>query len=115
VWARWLIDPVTGKSSVGRAFWLYGLGGSVAYSIIGWLLDPRTPAAITAYVLVGLAIGVLQSLILWQCAPNSRSVLLGRFTRAAAILGLITIPIMLYLLFKNGPTLLPPDSPWSGL
>ena len=31
MWPRWLTDPLTGKTSVGRAVWLYGLGGSFVY------------------------------------------------------------------------------------
>ena len=108
MWPRWLSDPLTGKSSLGRAFWLYGLGVSLVYSVIG-LLFPETTAGFTAYVLLGLAIGILQSVILWRCAPNSRSAFVGRLVRAAVIVGLILVPIMLYLLFTNPDMLLPPS------
>ena len=108
MWPRWLSDPLTGKTSLGRAFWLYGLGVSLVYSVIG-LLFPETTAGFTVYVLLGLAIGILQCVILWRCAPNSRSAVLGRFVRAAVIVGLILVPIMLYLLFTNPDMLLPPN------
>lgn len=104
MWPRWLTDPLTGKSSLGRAVWLYGLGGSLVYSIIG-LLFPETTAGFTVYVLLGLALGILQSVILWRCAPNSRSVFVARFVRTAVIVGLILVPVMLYLLF-NSPDML---------
>jgi predicted membrane protein len=113
VWPRWLTDPLTGKTSLGRAFWLYGLGGSFVYSVIG-LLFPETPAGLTVYVLLGLAIGILQSVILWRCAPNSRSAFVGRFVRTAVIVGLILVPVMLYLLFTNSDMLLPPNNRWRG-
>jgi len=113
VWPRWLTDPLTGKTSVGRAVWLYGLGGSFVYSVIG-LLFPETTAGFTAYVLLGLAIGILQSVILWRCAPNSRSAFVRRLVRTAVIVGLILMPAMLYLLFTNSDMLLPPNNRWRG-
>ena len=113
MWPRWLTDPLTGKTSLGRACWLYGLGGSLVYSVIG-LLFPETRAGLTVYVLLGLAIGILQSVILWRCAPNSRSALVGRFVRTAVIIGLILVPVMLYLLFSNSDMLLPPNNRWRG-
>lgn len=113
MWPRWITDPLTGKTSLSRAFWLYGFGGSIAYSFIA-LLFPETPAGITVYVLLGLALGILQSVILWQCAPNSRSAFLGRLTRAAVVVGLILVPLMVYLLFANPDALLPRNNHWRG-
>jgi hypothetical protein len=113
MWPQWLTDPLTGKTSLRRAFWLYGFGGSIAYSLFA-LLFPETPAGITVYVLLGLALGILQSVILWKCAPNSRSAFLGRLVRAAVVVGLILVPLMLYLLVANPDALLPPNNRWSG-
>ena len=100
MWPRWLTDPLTGKTSLGRAVWLYGFGGSIAYSFIA-LLFPETPAGFTVYTLLGLALGIVQSVILWRCAPNSRSAFIGRLVRVAVVVGLILVPLMLYLLFAN--------------
>jgi ABC-type amino acid transport system permease subunit len=109
VWPRWLTDPLTGKTSLGRAIWLYGLGGSLVYSAVG-LLFPETAAGLTVYVLLGLVIGVLQSVILWRCARNSRSAFVRRLVRAAVIVGLVLVPLMLYLMFTNADLLLPPNN-----
>jgi hypothetical protein len=113
MWPRWLADPLTGKTPLGRAVWLYGFGGSLVYSVIG-LLFPETTAGLTVYLLLGFALGVLQSVILWRCAPNSRSAFAGRFVRTAVVLGLILMPIMLYLLLTNPDMLLPPNNRWRG-
>ena len=113
MWPRWLTDPLTGKSSLGRACWLYGFGGSIVYSAIR-LLFPETTAGFTVYMLLGLALGILQSVILWRCAPNSRSAFVGRLVRASVIAGLILVPVMLYLLFTNSDMLLPPNNRWRG-
>ena len=113
MWPRWLADPLAGKTSLGRAVWLYGFGGSLVYSVIG-LLFPETTAGFTVYVSLGLAIGILQSVILWRCAPNARSAFVGRLVRAGVIVGLILVPIMLYLIFASPDMLLPPNNRWRG-
>jgi len=113
VWPRWLTDPLTGKTSLGRAFWLYGFGGSIVYSVIALLL-PETPTGFMVYVVLGLALGILQSVILWRCAPNSRSAFLGRFVRITVVVGLIMVPLALYLLFTTADALLPPNNRWRG-
>jgi hypothetical protein len=100
MWPQWLTDAVTGKTSLGRAIWLYGLGGSILYSAVG-LLFPETPTGYTVYMVLGLAVGILQSVILWRCVPNSRSAFFRRFVRSSVIVGLILTPIMLYVLFAN--------------
>jgi hypothetical protein len=47
--------------------------------------------------------------ILWRCAPNSRSRFLGRLIRTAVVVGLIiVVPLTLYLLFTDPASLLPP-------
>ena len=43
---RWLADALSGKVSLARAFWLYGLGLSVAYSLIGALIDLQDRPAV---------------------------------------------------------------------
>jgi hypothetical protein len=112
VWPRWLTDPLTGKTSLGRAFWLYGFGWSIGYSVVALLL-PETPAAFTVYVLFGLILGILQSVILWRCAPNSRSAFLTKSVRVTVVVGLILVPLALYLLF-NVADALPPNNRWRG-
>ena len=107
MWPRWLTDPLSGKTSLSRAFWVYGLGGSIVYSVIALLL-PESPLGFAVYVLLGLAIGILQSVILWRCAPNSRSAFLGRLVRVSVVVGLILVPLVLYLLLTNPDALLSP-------
>ena len=114
MWPRWLTDALSGKTSLARAFWVYGLGVSVAYSLIGGFIDVGSPLALTIYLLFGLGVGLLQTVILWRCAYNSPSKFLGRLVRTAVIVGLIMVPLMLYVLFTNSSLLLPPNNRWSG-
>jgi len=111
MWPEWLSDPLRGKTSLGRAFWGYGLGVTVAYSIIGWLLGPTKLSTVIAYTLIGLALGVLQSVILWRCAPNSRSAFLGRLVRIGVVVGLILVPLMVYVMISDPGALLPHGEP----
>jgi hypothetical protein len=111
---RWLADALGGKVSLSRAFWVYGLGISVAYSLIGLLIDIQNSLSVTVYVLVGAALGILQTIILWRCAYNSRSRFLGRLIRGAMVFGLIMIAVMLYVLLSNSDMLLPPNNRWRG-
>lgn len=111
---RWLADALSGKVSLSRAFWVYGLGISVVYSLIGLLIDLQSPLGVTTYLVVGAALGVLQTIVLWRCAHNSRSGFLRRLVRAALVFGLVMVAVMLYVLFTNADLLLPPDNRWSG-
>lgn len=114
MWLRWLTDALSGKTSLARAFWVYGLGVTVAYSLLAGLLDLQDRLSITVYLLFGVALGVLQSAILWRCAYNSQFAFLGRLLRAALVLGLIMAAVMLYVFFTNADVLLPPNNRWSG-
>lgn len=112
--SRWLADALSGKVSLSRAFWVYGLGISVAYSLIGLLINIQNSLSVTVYVLVGAALGVLQTIILWRCAYNSRWRFLGGVVRIAMVFGLIVMAVMLYVLLTNSDVLLPPNNRWRG-
>ena len=107
MWPRWLADALRGKLSLGRAFWLYGVGISVVYSLVGLLISTRNLFVATVYLLFGIALGVLQTVVLWRCAYNSRSRFLGRLVRTAMVASLILLAIVLCVLFINPDMLLP--------
>jgi hypothetical protein len=105
-WQR-LTDPFRGRTSLSRVFWLWGCGLSLGYAILGWAFEPRSPMAIFIYLLAGVVISLVQSAVFWQCAFNSRFRSLGILTRVGVILGLLTVPMILYVAFKY-PELLAP-------
>ena len=107
MWPRSLADALRGKLSLGRAFWLYGVGISVVYSLVGLLISTRNLFVATVYLLFGIALGVLQTVVLWRCAYNSRSRFLGRLVRTAMVASLILLAIVLCVLFINPDMLLP--------
>jgi hypothetical protein len=111
VWPRWLSDALSGRASLSRAFWVYGVGVSVAYSVVALFIDIENRVGLAVYLAVGTALGVLQTIILWRCAHNSRSKFLGRLVRTAMVFGLAMVAVMLYVLFTNSDLLLPPSGP----
>jgi hypothetical protein len=94
-----LTEALSGKASLAQAIWIYGLGGSVVYSVIGIFIDSESPLALTIYLLFGLGVGMLQTVILWRSSRNTPSKFLGRLVRTAVIVGVILMPLMLYVLF----------------
>jgi hypothetical protein len=101
MWPQWLTDPLTGKTSLARAFWLYGLGGSILFSALGALLSPESTLGVALYFAAAIVLGLLQSFILWRCAFNSRSAFLGGIIRASVVGALIGLSIAVYLIFRN--------------
>jgi hypothetical protein len=101
MWPGWLTDALRGKVSLSRAFWLYGLGLSVLYSVPGFFIDIENRPLVAIYLIGGLALGVLQTIILWRSAANARSRALGRLVHAAIVAGLILALLMVYVLYKN--------------
>jgi hypothetical protein len=108
VWPRWLTDALRGKLSLARAFWIWGVGVSVAYSLVGAFIDVEHTLALTVYLALGLALGLLQTVILWRSASNSRSKFLVRLIRTVVIAGLIVAALALYFVL-TGPSLVLPS------
>ncbi len=102
-------DPIRGKTPLWKVIWVYGFGVSVVYTVLGMILVPETPVGIGVYILLGLALGIVQSVMLWKCAYNSRYPSAGKLLRIEAVAGLLVIPLMLYVLFKNPEALMPPN------
>jgi hypothetical protein len=109
VWLHVLTDPLRGKTSLRRVIWLYGFGASIVYSVMGLIFVPETPLSIGVYVLFGLALGIVQSVMLWKCAYNSRFPATGKLIRVVAVAGLLTVPLVLYVLFNHPEALVPPN------
>jgi hypothetical protein len=104
-----LTDPLRGKTSLWKVIWIYGFGTSVVYTALGGIFVPETPIGIGVYVFIGLALGIVQSIMLWKCAYNSRFPAAGRILRAVVVVGLLMIPLMLYVLFSHPEALVPPN------
>ena len=102
-----LTEALRGKAPLWKVIWIYGFGASVVYTVLGGILVPETPIGIAVYVLLGLLLGVVQSVMLWKCAYNSRFPAAGRWLRILIIAGLVALPLMLYVVLKNPEALAP--------
>ena len=109
MWTQSLIDPLRGKTALWKVIWIYGFGVSMVYTVLGWIFVPETPAGIGIYFLLGLALGIVQSVMLWKCAYNSKFPAAGRLLRLLVVLGLLAVPLMLYVLVNHPEALVPPD------
>lgn len=90
-------EPLEGKTSLARVFWVYGVLGSVAVSAIGLFFDPGNEAARRAYVVFGLLFSVYVTLATYRCGVNCRSKAMTRFVRISAIITLVMLPVLAYL------------------
>jgi hypothetical protein len=47
--------------------------------------------------------------MLWKCAYNSRFPATGKLIRVVAVAGLLTVPLVLYVLINHPEALVPPN------
>ncbi len=96
-----LVEPLQGKTSLTKVFWLYGVLGSVLVSALGLGLDPANPFAMRGYILLGLLFSVYVTVATYRCAGNCRSKILAGFIRFSALVSLILLPVLAYLEFTG--------------
>jgi hypothetical protein len=94
-------DPLQGKTSLAKVFWVYGLLGSVLVSALGVLIDSGNTFAARVYILFGLLFSVYVTVATYRCAGNCQSKNLARFVRISAILSLVILPVFAYLEFTG--------------
>jgi hypothetical protein len=100
MWNRYLTDPLKGRTPLWQVIWIYGFGVSIVYSLLAPLFG-ATRTGMLVYLLIGLVIGILQSVMLWQCAYNSKSPRYGRVLRFLVVVGALLIPLMLYFVWSH--------------
>ena len=100
VWTA-IKDPLQGKTSLAKVFWLYGLVGSILVSAIGLAVDPGNVFAMRVYIVFGLLFSVYVTVATYQCAGNCQSKFLARLVRLSAIISLLALPVFAYLEFTG--------------
>jgi hypothetical protein len=100
---RWsaITEPLQGKTSLSKVFWVYGMLGSVVVSAIGLCIDPGNEFARRAYIVFGLLFSVYVTLATYQCGVNCRSKAMTRFVRICAVMTLALLPVLAYLDFTG--------------
>jgi hypothetical protein len=96
-----LTEPLQGKTSLSKVFWLYGVLGSILVSAIGLGVDSGNRFLTRAYIVFGLLFSVYVTIATYQCAGNCRSKVLARFVRVSAVISLAVLPVFAYLEFTG--------------
>jgi hypothetical protein len=102
---RWIMDPLRGKTSLGRVVGWYGIAGSLLYSVFGLFIDVDNQRAMQAYTIGGLVYSVYVTVATYQCAASMRSALGRNLVRASAVLSLVLLPLLAYLALSGALTL----------
>jgi exosortase/archaeosortase len=85
-------DPLQGKTSLSRVFWVYGLLGSLLVSAIGLFIDIGNEWAMRAYSAFGLIFSLYVAIATYRCASNCQSKALARLARISAVISLVALP-----------------------
>jgi hypothetical protein len=101
-----LKDPLLGKTSLARVFWLYGILGSILYGAIELVLDSGNDFLMRLYVIGGLIFSVYVTVATYQCAANCKSRFLARLVRVSAVITLLLLPVIMYLDLSGALTLI---------
>lgn len=94
-------DPLQGKTSLSRVFWLYGMLGSLLYGAIELFLDPANATLMRFYSVGGFLFSVYVSVATYRCAFNTPSRFWGRAAQVSAVLSLLLLPVLAYLDFTG--------------
>jgi hypothetical protein len=103
--ARWVMDPLRGKTTLGHVIWWYFVVGSLIYSALGLLIDVESERAMQAYTIGGLIYSVYVTIATYRCAASMRSAFGRNFVRVSAILSLALLPVLAYLALSGALTL----------
>lgn len=100
VWTA-IKDPLQGRTSLAKVFWLYGLLGSILVSAIGLAFDSSNVLATRIYIAFGLLFSIYVTVATYQCAGNCQSKFLARLVRISAVISLVALPVLAYLEFTG--------------
>ena len=96
-----LTEPLQGKTSLSKVFWLYGVLGSILVSAIGFAVDPGNELTTRIYVVFELLFSAYVTVATYQCASNCRSTFVARLARISAVISLLMLPVLAYLYFSG--------------
>jgi hypothetical protein len=94
---RFLVDPLEGRTSIGKVVWLYGILGSFAYSLLGLLIDAADERIMHLYTIGELLFSLYVTVATYQCARNCKTVFGRRAMRFCVVLTLLLLPLVTYL------------------
>ena len=103
--AAFFMEPLAGKTSLSRVFWLYGIAGSLVYGVFEFFLNPENQLLVRLYSIGGLIYTTYVTIAMYKCAANCKSPALARATRIGAVISLLLMPFIAYLDLTGSLTL----------
>jgi hypothetical protein len=98
-------EPLEGKTSLSRVFWLYGVLGSLLYGSLELFLNPENQFVMRVYTILGLIFTVYVIVGTYRCAKNCKSPWAARAARIGAVISLLLLPVLTYLELTGAVTL----------
>jgi hypothetical protein len=98
-------DPLEGKISLSRAFWLYYVLGSLLYGSLELFLNPENQFVMRLYTILGFIFSVYATVGIYRCAKNCTTPWVARSARVGAILTLLLLPVLTYLELSGAVTI----------
>jgi hypothetical protein len=89
-------EPLRGKTSLSKVFWMYGILGSLLFGSVELFLNPENRFAMKIYAILGFIFSVYVTVGIYRCADNSRSRWMARSARVGAIITLLLLPVLTY-------------------
>lgn len=93
---NFIMEPLRGKTSLSRVFWLYGVLGSLLFGSVELFLNPENQFVMRLYSILGLIFSVYVTVGIYRCANNSGSRWMARSARIGAIITLLLLPVLTY-------------------
>ena len=90
-------DPLEGKLSVSKVFWVYGVVGSLVYGCLEFVLDASNSFLMRAYTLGGALYSAYVIVATYRCAVNCKTRRMARFVRVSCVLSLLLLPVLTYM------------------
>ncbi|HMH30470.1 MAG TPA: hypothetical protein VK580_17915 [Steroidobacteraceae bacterium] len=103
--AQFVKEPLEGKTSLSRAFWLYYVLGSLLYGSLELFLNPENQFLMRVYTILGLIFAVYATVGIYRCAKNCKSPWVARSARVGAIISLVLLPVFTYLELSGAVTI----------
>jgi hypothetical protein len=100
VWA-YISEPIEGKTSLSRVFWLYGVLGSILVSAAELLINPTNLWQLRIYVVLSLLFSLYVTIATYRCAGNCGSRVVAVLARISAIISLLALPFVAYFGFNG--------------
>jgi hypothetical protein len=96
VWA-FISEPLQGKTTLSRVFWIYGVLGSILVSAAELLINPSSLWQLRIYVVLSLLFSLYVTVVTYRCAGNCDSKTVAVLARVSAVISLLALPLVAYV------------------